>query len=105
VSGGVGEDPPPLAARLELRLGCAQSQYQGLDLVQVVGREVEVELLWHALPWPARRLVAVGSLEADDEPVLAGEPGEVVARPRVEFEAGGLLIERCQCSRVGAVPA
>jgi hypothetical protein len=104
VPGGVGEDAPPVVVRLELRLGCAQFQDQSFGLVEVVDREVEVELLrHHALGWPGRCLVVVGSLEADEEPVLAGEPGEIVARVRVELEAGGLMVERGQCPGVGAV--
>jgi hypothetical protein len=78
VPGRVGEDPPPVAARLELGLGGAQLQHQRLGLVEVVDREVEVELLWHALVGPARRPVAIDPLEADPEPVLAGECGEIV---------------------------
>ena len=45
----------------------------------------------------------VGSLEADEEPVLEGEAGEVGGGLRVELEAGGLLVERGQRSGVGAV--
>ena len=60
-------------------------------------------LMGHALVRPTGRPVAVGPLEADEEPVLAGEPGEIVAGLGVELEAGGLLVERGQRHGVRAV--
>ena len=50
---------------------------QGLGLVEDVHLEVEVDLLRHGLGGPARRLIVVDPLEADDEPTPAGESGEV----------------------------
>jgi hypothetical protein len=69
--GWVGEDGRPVAARLELWLGCTQLEYPCLGLVEVVDFEVEVELLWHALIWPAGRLVAVGPLGSGQSSVIA----------------------------------
>jgi hypothetical protein len=94
VPGGVGEDAPLVAARLEVWLGRAKFQDQGFGLVEVVDREVEVELLWRALAGPAGCLVAVDSLETDEEPVLAGEPGEVAAGLSFIFKViGGSVAE------------
>jgi hypothetical protein len=55
-----GEDAPAVAAGLEIWLGRAEFQEEGPGLVKVVGRELEVELLWHALARPARCLVERG---------------------------------------------
>jgi hypothetical protein len=52
VPGRVGEDAPPAAARLGFWLCRAQLQDEGLGVVQVVDREVEVKLLWRALARP-----------------------------------------------------
>lgn len=71
--GGVGEDAPLVTARLEVWLGGAQREEQGLGLVEVVDREVKVELLRYVLAGPAGWLVAVSSLEADEEPVLLAQ--------------------------------
>jgi hypothetical protein len=53
VPGGVGKDAPLATARLEVWLGGAQLEEQGLGLVEVVDREVKVELLRHVLAGPA----------------------------------------------------
>gem|GEM_PF-4965376 len=58
--GWVGEDARPVAARLELWLGGIKLKDPRLGLVEVVNFEVEVELLWHALIWPARLLPGGG---------------------------------------------
>jgi hypothetical protein len=55
-----------------------------------------VELLGGALAWPAGCLIAVGALEADEQPVLPGDRGEVAVGIGVELKAGGLLVERGQ---------
>lgn len=91
------------ATRLELRLDRAQLQEHGLSLVKVIDREVKVYLLRYGLVRPARGLIVIDPLETDAEPVPAGEPGEVTVGFVVEFEPGGLLIERGQCQWVGAV--
>lgn len=75
--GRVGEDTPPVSARLVLRFGRTQLQQQGLRLVEVLDREVEVALLRHGLPGSPRSPVAIDALEADDEAVRAGDAGEV----------------------------
>ncbi len=68
MTGWVGEDAPPVAARLEPRPGRAQLQQPGLGLVEVVNREVEVDPLRDALVRPARRPVVTDPLEPDERP-------------------------------------
>ena len=101
--GGVGEHAPPVTARLGRWPGRAQFQEEGIGLIEVVDREVKVELLWHALTRPTRCLVAVNALEADEQAVLASEPGEIAVRARVEFKAHGLPVERGQGHGIGAI--
>src|SRR5829696_1642321 len=93
VAGRVHEDPPPAAARLEPWLRRTQFHQCRLGAVQVVDDEVEVELLRNALVGPRRRPVVVDSLEADEEPVFAGESGEVVAGGVGALEPGRRLVE------------
>ena len=73
----IGEDPPPIFTRLVIRLARAQLQQPGLGLVQVLDREVEVELQGNSLVRPARSPVVVDPLKADEESVLTAETGEV----------------------------
>jgi hypothetical protein len=76
--GRVGADSPALApTRLVIRLARAQCRQLGLGLVQVLHREVEVELLRHGLVGPARSPVVVDPLEADEESVLTRDASEV----------------------------
>lgn len=43
-----------------------QIQQRGFGLVQIVDSEVRMELLWHVLTRPLRRLAVINPLEADE---------------------------------------
>lgn len=73
MAGRVREDPPPGTARLMVRLAGAHFEQPGLGSVQVLDREVEVELLRNRLVGPARSLV-VDPLEAEESPFSSVSP-------------------------------
>ncbi|SOF03325.1 hypothetical protein SAMN05446589_10621 [Streptomyces sp. OV198] len=73
--GRISEDPPSVATRLVLRFGRAPLQQQGLRLVEVIDRDVEVALLGRGLVRPTRSLIVVDALKTDRKPVLAGDAG------------------------------
>lgn len=64
MAGRVKEDPK-LRARLDARLGGAQSDHRRFTLVEIGHDQVEVHLLRHVLAGPLRRLVALHLLKGD----------------------------------------
>lgn len=100
----IGENPCLVPVRLVIRLARTELQQPVLGFGQVVlDLEADVKLLGNGLVGPARSPVAVDPLKTDEEPVLAVEAREVGVRFRVRFKAGGLLIERSQSERIGAI--
>lgn len=103
MTGGVSENPPPVSTWLIFRLGCAQLQQKSFRLIEVVDREVEVELFRYGLVGPTRSLIVNHPLEADEEPVVATEAGEVTVGHGVSLEPGCLPIERGKRLGISAV--
>jgi len=72
---------PPAARRLVIGLGGTAQQQRRLRLVEVVHLEVEVSLLRLLLAGPARALVAVHTLEAEEESAGATEAAKSLSEP------------------------
>jgi hypothetical protein len=104
MSSWIGENSRFVPVRLVIRLACTELQQSGLGFTQVlIDLEADVQLLRNDLVRPVRSPVVVDPLKTDQESMLTVEAREVGVRLRVQFKAGGLLIERRQSQRVGAI--
>jgi hypothetical protein len=104
MSSWVSENSRFVPVRLVIRLACTELQQPGLGSTQVlIDLEADVQLLRNDLVRPARSPVVVDPLKTDQESMLTVEAREVGVRLRVQFKAGGLLIERRQGQRIGAI--
>jgi hypothetical protein len=104
MSSWIGENSRFVSVRLVVRLARTESQQPVLGFTQIlIDLEADVQLLRNDLVRPARRPVVVDPLKTDQESMLTVEAREVGVRLRVQFKASGLLIERRQSQRVGAI--